>query len=95
MLLVDAKFRWNAAKRKARPRFKYRRGFPDACKTCASRVFFFTTIPKREFARKRERFVVRVFERTIKRFFLINIVSLEFLNYLPTFEFKKIFCLIF
>lgn len=67
---------------------------PVKLEACASRVFFFTTIPKREFARKRERFVVRVFERTIKRFFLINIVSLEFLNYLPTFEFKKIFYLI-
>lgn len=42
---------------------------PVKLEACASRVFFFTTIPKREFARKRERFVVRVFERTIKRFF--------------------------
>lgn len=71
MLLVDAKFRWNAAKRKARPRFKYRRGFPDACETrgvCFARFFFNAAIPKREFARKRER-KVHVFERTIKSFF--------------------------
>lgn len=59
------------------------------------RAFFFSQRFPRENSRKRERFVVRVFERTIKRFFLINIVSLEFLNYLPTFEFKKIFYLIF
>lgn len=43
---------------------------PVKLEACASRVFFFfnATIPKREFARKRER-KVRVFERTIKSFF--------------------------
>lgn len=42
---------------------------PVKLEACASRVFFFNAaIPKREFARKRER-KVRVFERTIKSFF--------------------------
>lgn len=72
---------------------------PVKLEACASRVFFSQQF-QRENSRGRERkreihFVVRICERTIKRFFLINIVSLEFLNYLPTFEFKKIFYLIF
>lgn len=42
MPAVDAKFRWNAAKRKTRPRFKYpedRRGFPDSLCSNSRRVF--------------------------------------------------------
>lgn len=63
---------------------------PVKLEACASRVFFLMQRFQRENSRGRERERFMYLRERLK-VFLINIISLEFLNCLPIFEFNKIY----